>query len=291
MRQYKGRARAKLNLYLEVGPRREDGYHDLCTVFQTIDLYDKVAITVHDKGGISLKCNWPYLPTDSRNLAYRAAELFFAHTGKDNPGIYINMKKVIPVGAGMAGGSTDAATVLRLLNRAFGYPLSKRELLELGLQLGADVPFCLTGGTMLAEGVGEQLSPLPDLPPCGIVVCKPGFSVATKKAYELFDACAPEASPGFDGMRQALEQGDLDAVCGNLFNSLEAPVVAEYPPIGTLIRRLQELGALGVRMTGSGAACFGIWPTVEEAEAAAAELRKRWAAVFVTTPVPADELR
>ena len=181
MRQYKGRARAKLNLYLEVGPRREDGYHDLCTVFQTIDLYDKVAITVHDKGGISLKCNWPYLPTDNRNLAYRAAELFFAHTGKDNPGIYINMKKVIPVGAGMAGGSTDAAAVLRLLNRAFGYPLSKRELLELGLQLGADVPFCLMGGTMLAEGVGEQLSPLPDLPPCGIVVCKPGFSVATKK--------------------------------------------------------------------------------------------------------------
>ena len=225
------------------------------------------------------------LPTDSRNLAYRAAELFFAHSGKENTGLYINIKKVIPVGAGMAGGSTDAAAVLRLLNRAFGYPLGKKELLELGLQLGADVPFCLVGGTMLAEGVGEQLSPLPDMPDCGIVVCKPNFSVATKKAYELFDAYAAQPEPGAGQMKQALAQGDLQGLCDGIFNSLEAPVAAEYPAIGELVQKLQQLGAMGARMTGSGAACFGIWPTVKDAEAAAAQMRKLCPTVFVTRPV------
>lgn len=285
MRQYKDRACAKLNLYLEVSSRRADGYHDLCTVFQTIDVCDQVSITVHDRGGISLKCNWLYLPTDSRNLAYRAAELFFAHSGKENTGLYINIKKVIPVGAGMAGGSTDAAAVLRLLNRAFGYPLGKKELLELGLQLGADVPFCLVGGTMLAEGVGEQLSPLPDMPDCGIVVCKPNFSVATKKAYELFDAYAAQPEPGAGQMKQALAQGDLQGLCDGIFNSLEAPVAAEYPAIGELVQKLQQLGAMGARMTGSGAACFGIWPTLKDAEAAATQMRKLCPTVFVTRPV------
>lgn len=285
MRQYKARACAKLNLYLGVSSRRADGYHDLCTVFQAIDVCDQVSISVHDRGGISLKCNWPYLPTDSRNLAYRAAELFFAHSGKENPGIYINIKKEIPVGAGMAGGSTNAAAVLRLLNRAFGYPLSKKELLALGLQLGADVPFCLMGGTMLAQGVGEQLSSLPDMPACGIVVCKPGFSVATKKAYELFDRWPLQEEPGVEGMKKALAQNDLQGVCESLFNALEAPVVEEYPAITRLVQKLQELGAMGARMTGSGAACFGIWPTREEAEAAATEMRKHCNLVFVTGPV------
>ena len=285
MRQYKDRACAKLNLYLGVSAQRADGYHDLCTVFQTIDVCDQVSVSVHDRGGISLKCNWPYLPTDGRNLAYRAAELFFAHSGKENPGIYINIKKVIPVGAGMAGGSSNAAAVLRLLNRAFGYPLSKKELLALGLQLGADVPFCLVGGTMLAEGVGEKLSPLPDMPACGIVVCKPNFSVATKKAYELFDAYAVQPEPGADAMKEALQQGDLQGLCDGIFNSLEAPVAAQYPAIADLVQRLQSLGAMGARMTGSGAACFGIWTTVEEAEAAAEEMRKYCPTVFVTTPV------
>ena len=289
MRQYKTRACAKLNLYLGVMPRRADGYHDLSTVFQTIDVCDQVSVSVHDRGGISLKCNWPYLPTDSRNLAYRAAELFFAHSGKENPGIYINIKKEIPVGAGMAGGSTDAAAVLRLLNRAFGYPLCKKELLSLGLQLGADVPFCLLGGTMLAEGVGEKLSPLPDMPACGIVVCKPNFSVATKKAYELFDNSPAQPDPGVEAMQQALEADDLQGVCSQLFNSLEAPVVAEYPRIGELVARLQSLGALGARMTGSGAACFGIWPTVEAAQVAAEEMRKHCPTVFVTGPVKREQ--
>ena len=158
-----GKAFAKLNLYLGVRGLRPDGYHELETVFQSIDLCDLVAITFHKRGGVSFRSNLPYLPGDSRNLAVKAAELFFQTTGLPNPGVHINIKKVIPVGAGMAGGSTDAACVLRLLNQAFGMPLSHRALAETALRLGADVPFCLWGGTALAGGVGEQLKPLPTL--------------------------------------------------------------------------------------------------------------------------------
>ena len=174
-----GKAFAKLNLYLGVRGLRPDGYHELETVFQSIDLCDLVAITFHKRGGVSFRSNLPYLPGDSRNLAVKAAELFFQTTGLPNPGVHINIKKVIPVGAGMAGGSTDAACVLRLLNQAFGMPLSHRALAETALRLGADVPFCLWGGTALAGGVGEQLKPLPTLDRGWIVAAKPGFSVST----------------------------------------------------------------------------------------------------------------
>lgn len=285
MRRYSDRAYAKLNLYLGVGARRADGYHDVRTVFQSIDLWDAVSLTVHEQGGISLKCNWPYLPTDGKNLAYRAAELFFPAAKRENPGIYLNIKKAIPVGAGMAGGSTDAAAVLRLLNRAFGCPLSKKELLALGLQLGADVPFCLTGGTMLGAGVGEQLRPLAPLPDCHIVVCKPSFSVSTKKAYDLFDRQPQTQQPGMEHIRAALEQGDLPQVCRSLYNSLETPVAGCYGKIGELIRRLQEAGALGARMTGSGAAVFGVWEDAAAAEAAAKEMKQHCGTVLVTTPM------
>lgn len=284
MRHYADRAYAKLNLYLGVGARREDGYHDLCTVFQRVDVCDRVSLTVHDRGGISLKCNWPYLPVDGRNLAYRAAELFFSSTGRQNPGIYLNIKKAIPVGAGMAGGSTDAAAVLRLLNRAFGCPLSKKELLQLGLQLGADVPFCLLGGTMLAGGVGEQLKALPPLPPCWIVVCKPAFSVSTKKAYDLFDAQPAAEQLGVEPLLEALDRGDLAGLCGGMYNSLEGPVAGSYQKIGQLIDGLNRAGALGARMTGSGAAVFGIWEREADARRAAEAMGKQCGTVFVTQP-------
>ena len=158
MRTYHEGAFAKLNLYLGIHGLRDDGYHELETVFQSIELQDKVSISVHDKGGISLRCNKRFLPTDERNLAYKAALAFFEAAGLDNPGLNIDIKKVIPVGAGMAGGSTDAACVLRLLNRAFDRPLSREQLAETALKLGADVPFCLWGGTALAGGVGENSS-------------------------------------------------------------------------------------------------------------------------------------
>ena len=156
MKTISGKAFAKLNLYLSVEGLRTDGYHELETVFQAVDLCDLVAITVHRQGGISLRCSLPYLPTDGRNLAVKAAELFFELSGVQNPGLNINIKKNIPVGAGMAGGSTDAACVLRLLNRAFGMPLGEKALHRGAQSLGADVPFCLMGGTALAGGTGEK---------------------------------------------------------------------------------------------------------------------------------------
>ena len=244
MRTYNEGAFAKLNLYLGIHSLREDGYHELETVFQSIDLQDQVGITVHDKGGISLRCNKRFLPTDERNLAYKAALAFFEAAGLENPGLNINIKKVIPVGAGMAGGSTDAACVLRLLNRAFDRPLSREQLAQTALKLGADVPFCLWGGTALAGGVGEKLKMLPPMPDCLIVVVKPRFSVSTKAAFGLYDEQPADCCPASREMVQALERGDVQGIGRTLYNSLEKPVGSKYGRIPQLVERLNSAGAL-----------------------------------------------
>lgn len=286
MRTFEEKAFAKLNLYLGVRDLRPDGYHELVTVFQSIDLCDLVAISLHHRGEISLRCNLPYLPTDGRNLAVKAAEAFFRVTGLENPGLNINIKKVIPVGAGMAGGSTDAACVLRLLNRAFGMPLSSRRLAETALTLGADVPFCLFGGTALARGVGEKLHPLPPLPPCFFVVGKPGFSVSTADAFGLYDRQPPQDYPSDAPLREALDRGDLTAVAGSLYNALEAPVGGQRPLILRLRESLLSSGALGARMTGSGSAVYGMFAEEEAARAAARDLRGLCREVYLCRPLP-----
>ena len=285
MRTYNEGAFAKLNLYLGIHGLREDGYHELETVFQSIDLQDQVGISVHDKGGISLRCNKRFLPTDERNLAYRAALAFFEAVGIENPGLHINIKKVIPVGAGMAGGSTDAACVLRLLNRAFDRPLTKEQLAETALKLGADVPFCLWGGTALAGGVGEKIKPLKPMPDCWIVVAKPHFSVSTKVAFGLYDAQPEDACPPSAAMVEALEQGDIRAVAGNLYNSLEKPVGGKHNRILQLVDRLNNAGALGARMTGSGSAVFGIFDDGQKAKKAVQSLRLLCREVYLTRPL------
>ncbi len=284
MRTFEDKAFAKLNLYLGIHGLREDGYHELETVFQTIDLCDLVSLTVHDKGGISFRCNLPYLPTDGRNLAVKAAEAFFRACGMENPGLNINIKKVIPVGAGMAGGSTDAACVLKLLNRAYGKPMSEKALLEVALSLGADVPFCLTGGTALAAGVGEKLRPLAPMPDCWIIVCKPRFSVSTKDAFALYDTQPPESVPSSQGMLQGLARGDLRAVADQLYNGLEEPVGSRRRFIFKLRRELLRNGALGARMTGSGSAVFGIFDSEEQAKAALAPMKKLCILSFLCRP-------
>ena len=285
MRTYNEGAFAKLNLYLGIHGLREDGYHELETVFQSIELQDQVSISVHDKGGISLRCNKRFLPTDERNLAYKAALAFFEAAGLDNPGLHINIKKVIPVGAGMAGGSTDAACVLRLLNRAFDRPLSKEQLAETALKLGADVPFCLWGGTALAGGVGEKLKPLAPMPECFIVVVKPHFSVSTKAAFGLYDQQPDLHCPHSGAMVQALERGDLRAISTNLYNSLEKPVGGQHPRILQIIERLESAGALGARMTGSGSAVFGIFDDRQKAKKAMPGLRLLCREVYLTRPL------
>lgn len=285
-RTFSGEAFAKLNLYLGVSGLREDGYHELETVFQSVDLCDLVSLTLHKQGGISLRCNLPYLPCDGRNLAVRAAELFFRTAGIENPGVNINIKKRIPVGAGMAGGSTDAACVLRLLNRAYGKPLSDRVLSEAALTLGADVPFCLRGGTALATGVGEKLRQLRPMPDCRIVAVKPSFSVSTKAAFALFDERAREKAPGAAQMLSALENGSTEAIARALYNSLEAPVAEQEPLIARLRDVLAENGALGARMTGSGSAVFGIFADTETAQAAAQKAEALCRNVYLTAPRP-----
>ena len=285
MRTYSEGAFAKLNLYLGIHGLREDGYHELETVFQAIDLQDQVGISVHDQGGISLRCNKSFLPTDERNLAYKAALAFFQAAGLENPGLHINIKKVIPVGAGMAGGSTDAACVLRLLNRAFDRPLSAEQLAETALKLGADVPFCLWGGTALAGGVGEKLRPLKPMPDCWIVVAKPHFSVSTKVAFGLYDEQPVEDCPSSAAMVEALDRGDIRAVAENLYNSLEKPVGGKHGRIFQLIERLNNAGALGARMTGSGSAVFGIFDHENHAQKAVLSMRLLCREVYLTRPL------
>lgn len=285
MKTFNGTAFAKLNLYLGIHGLRPDGYHELETVFQAIDLCDLVAISVHHRGGISLRCNLPYLPTDNRNLAVKAAEAFFRAAGVENPGLHINIKKVIPVGAGMAGGSTDAACVLQLLNRAFGMPLNRERLAEAALGLGADVPFCLWGGTALAGGVGEKLKPLKAMPDCFLVVGKPSFSVSTKAAFALYDQQPQSPCPTSGAVTAALEQGDLAGLARGMYNALEAPVAGQHKAISQIIRTLEASGALGARMTGSGSAVFGIFDSGEGAGKAAQAIRGQCKEVFVTRPL------
>ena len=201
--------------------------------------------------------------------------------------IYINIKKEIPVGAGMAGGSTDAAAVLRLLNRAFGYPLCKKELLSLGLQLGADVPFCLVGGTCLCGGVGEQLTPLPAMPDCGILIANPAVSVSTKIAYGLFDAWEPKIRADIPAMEAALRAGDLAAVASAMGNSLEAPIMAHKPVIAALRDRMAAAGPLGAMMTGSGSAVFAVFPNIAAARRAMNACRRLAPTVMTVRPQPA----
>lgn len=285
MKTFEEKAFAKLNLYLGIHGLREDGYHELETVFQGIDLCDLVSVSLHHRGGISMRCNLPYLPTDNRNLAVRAAETFFRTAGLENPGLNINIKKTIPVGAGMAGGSTDAACVLRLLNRAFGMPLCGKKLAEAALSLGADVPFCLHGGTALARGVGEKLQTLAPMPDCFFVVAKPNFSVATKDAFQLYDREPDGSCPDSGALLAALERGELKAVADNLYNGLERPVGGKKPLILRIREVLLQNGALGARMTGSGSAVFGIFDTGERARQAADQTKKLCRDVFVCRPL------
>ncbi len=284
MRECKQKGFAKLNLYLDILHKREDGYHELCTVFQSIGLYDEISVRLRPGEEISLRCSLPYLPTDGRNLAVKAANLFYSETGLSS-GLHINILKTIPVGAGMAGGSTDAARVLDILNRLHGEPLSGETLEGLALRLGADVPFCLNGGTVLATGVGEKQSPLPPMPPCWLTVTKPRASVSTKDAYDLLDAMEARELASPDTLLDGLKQGDLDKVCAGMFNAMEAPVSWRYPEIGRMKRTLLENGAMTAMMTGSGSAVFGVFREETAARQAADAVGRMTDKTFVVRPI------
>ena len=273
------KAFAKINLSLDVLGTLPNGYHEVKMVMQTVSLYDSVELTKTDDG-ISLECSLRFLPTGRDNLAYRAAEAFFKETGIKG-GVKIYLKKHIPVGAGLAGGSSNAAAVLTGLNRLYDARLSTRKLCEMGTALGADVPYCIIGGTRLAEGIGEKLSPLPPLPACHIVLVKPSFSISTKWVYDNIDSCPNIVHPPTDKLIAALESGDLHEMCKNMGNVLEDVSIAHYPVLSSVKDDLRALGAIGAQMSGSGPTVFGIFDDEEKAANAKDILWKKYKTAYI----------
>ncbi|MGO5027993.1 4-(cytidine 5'-diphospho)-2-C-methyl-D-erythritol kinase [Candidatus Agathobaculum pullicola] len=281
--------RAKINLTLDVTGRRDDGYHTVKMVMQSVALHDdiRVVVTRGEKKprGIVLSCNLPYLPRDERNLAYRAAELFYQKTGALLETCEIYIEKRIPVAAGLAGGSTDAAAVLRALNALHETGLTDDELCEMGLKLGADVPYCLRGGTMLAEGIGEELTALPPMPHCWVVLCKPPFGVSTKEVYAEIDAVELKDRPDTAGMIRALENSDFAGVCKRLSNVMERVTATKRRQIGEIKACLEENGADGTLMSGSGPTVYGLFSDEGRATTASKMLSRRFADTFLTETV------
>lgn len=278
-------AYAKLNLTLDVLGKREDGYHDLQSVMQTISIRDDIEIDIGTGKPWRLLCSDETLPTDERNLAWKAADVFCRTMNRDPDGLEIRIVKRIPSGAGMGGGSADAAAVLRVLNRHYGEPLSVLALAELGAQVGSDVPFCVLGGTAMVEGRGERLRKLPDMPDCIFVVCKPDFSVSTPELYEKIDRVAIPQRPDNRAMETALLAGDLGAVAENLCNVFDPVVTSEHLELNYIKSICHSYGALNQQMTGSGSAVFAILPNFEYAAVVCNMLKDNYPKVFIAKPV------
>lgn len=268
------RAYAKVNLGLDVLRRREDGYHEVKMVMQTVGIYDNLCLKRVRSPGIRVATNLFYLPENENNLVYQAAKLLMEEFGVKR-GVYIKLKKFIPVAAGMAGGSSDAAAVLFGINKMFGLGLSQRQLMERGVKLGADVPYCVMRGTALSEGIGEVLTPLPPMPQCQVLIAKPGISVSTKFVYENLRAneLKPEQHPDIDGMVEAIRQRDLHGTVAHLGNVLETVTIPAHPVIGQIKEVMMEYGAEGSLMSGSGPTVFGLFTNPKAASRAYEYLR------------------
>lgn len=268
------KAYGKINLALDVLRRREDGYHEVRMIMQTVGIYDQLELHVIHKPEIIVETNLSYLPVNENNLVYQAASLLmkeFQITG----GLHISLRKFLPVAAGMAGGSSDAAAVLFGVNKLFQLGLSREELMQRGVKIGADVPYCILRGTALSEGIGEKLTPLPPMPQCKVLIAKPAISVSTKMVYENLHANAltREQHPDIDGMIEAIRQQDLMKVARKFGNVLELVTASRYPVIEQLKTLMKERGALNALMSGSGPTVFGVFADPKEAQSAYEELR------------------
>lgn len=267
------RAMAKINLGLDVIRKREDGYHEVRMIMQTIRMYDVLDIRKKQNPGISLSTNLPYVPSDERNLVYKAAKLLMDEFDIKE-GLSMRLSKSIPVAAGMAGGSSDAAAAFVGVNRLFRLGLSQEELMERAVRIGADVPYCIMRGTALAEGIGEKLTPLSAMPEGYVLIGKPGINVSTKNAYENLKLDAVEKRPDIDGMIQDIQNKDLYSMTEKMVNVFEPGLMEKYPVIGEIRDFMEERGALKAMMSGSGPTVFGIFDSKEKMNAAAAALRK-----------------
>ena len=281
---YEG-AYAKLNLTLDVLGKREDGYHDLQSVMQTISIRDDVEIDVGTGKPWKLLCSVEGIPTDESNLAWKAAKIYCDTLKKDPNGLEIRILKRIPSEAGMGGGSADAAAVLRALNRYYGEPLSILALAELGAQVGSDVPFCVLCGTAMVEGRGEKLRKLPDIPDCIFVVVKPEFSVSTPELYRKIDQVAIAKRPDNKTMESALLAGDLLKVSQNLCNVFDPVVTEEHLELNYIKSIFHQYGAVGYQMTGSGSAVFAVVSEFEVAAVLCNMLKSNYPNVYIAKPV------
>ena len=267
MRQIGLKAYAKINLGLDVLRKREDGYHEVRMIMQSIKLYDKLTMKKISKDEIQLSTNLGFLPNNDKNLVYKAIKLVKDEYGLTQ-GVKAELEKKIPVAAGMAGGSTDAAAALVGMNRLFHLKLSPKKLMELGAKLGADVPYCVMRGTALSEGIGEILTPLKPIPSCYILIAKPGINVSTRFVYENLEADKLTYHPDIDGMIEAIEQGELKGITDRLSNVLETVTEKKYPIISKIKQSMIENGAMNSIMSGSGPTVFGIFDNKRTAMAA-----------------------
>ena len=277
------KAYAKINISLDVIGKREDGYHLLKMIMQNIDLYDIVQVE-KIPNGISLECNKSYVPTDERNLAYKAAKLF-KETYNIKSGIYINIEKNIPVSAGLAGGSTDAAAVLKIMNKMFNINVSQQELMDLGLKLGADVPYCICGGTALCEGIGEKVKKLKPFKNKILVIVKPPFGVSTKDVYKAFDLSKVIFHPKTDELIHNIEKNNFDFIAKNMKNLLENVTLGRYKIISIIKEEINSCGALGSMMSGSGPTVFGFFDDMLKAQKCYEKMKEKYVDVFITRTI------
>ena len=281
---YEG-AFAKVNLTLDVLGKREDGYHDLKSVMQTISIRDDIEIDVGTGEPWSISCTNEEIPANEKNLAWKAAKVFFDATGKDPDGLAIRITKRIPTEAGLGGGSADAGAVLRALNKHYDNPFSILALAELGSLVGSDVPFCTLCGTAMVEGRGERLRKLPDMPECFFVVCKPEFSASTPELYRKLDECEIARRPDHSAMESALLAGDLGKIAENLVNVFDPVVTEEHLELNYIKSIFNSYGSVGQQMTGSGSAVFAIATSFEHAAVMCNMLRGNYPQVFIAKPI------
>lgn len=285
MKETNEKAYAKLNISLDVLGKRPDGYHDMVMVMQSVSLHDELRIKLNDSGELSAMSDLHFIPNDERNLAVRAARQFLDAAGDGGRGVAISIKKRIPVGAGMAGGSADAAAVLRAMNRLYGGRFSTGKLEEIAAGIGSDVAFCVAGGTALAQGRGELLSRLPDMPGCHFVICKPTFSISTPELFRSIDSTPLRHHPDTAGILESLDRGELDGICRRLYNVFEDISDRRIKTVGEIKSRLLDCGAAGAVMTGTGSAVFGIFTDETMAQKAQSALLREYRFCCTAKPI------
>ncbi len=276
------KTRAKINLTLDIIGKLPNGYHELCMIMHSVDLFDEILIRPNGSGNCAMTANLKYLPCDDRNIILKAIRAFYEASGIAPEGFDIHLQKSIPVAAGLAGGSSNAAGILRYLNDRYDRFFPEEQLLKLGESIGADVPYCMVGGTCLAEGIGEKLTPLPAPPECHFVVAKPANKgISTKEIFSMVELAKIRLHPDTKGMLQALQSGDLQGIARRLYNVLEPYTLQKSPDVDSLKLTLLENGALGALMSGSGNAVFGIFDSLAQAQKAAQQLEYKTKQVFI----------